>query len=105
MFKTFICIFFECLSRLGSDPDKIFPYSKMLDHFRKFARYALIMATQLVPLITREAGNKVDLDKAANNMDKLDNVDIYGSVSENSLKKYHKHLRDVIIDMVRLEYI
>lgn len=53
-----------------------------------------------------EGGKGVDLDKAADSMDNLDNVDILGAIfSENSRREFHKRLRDVVIDMVRLEYI
>lgn len=86
------------LSRLGSDPDQIFPYSKMLDHFRKFARYGLMIATLLIPILTTDIGNGIEMDNLKEDV-------FSGFDTENSVEKYHKRLRDVIIDMVRLEYI
>lgn len=57
-----------------------------------------MMATQLIPIITTDVGTGIEMD----NLGK----DIFGGFdTEKSVKKYHERLRDVIVDMVRLEYI
>lgn len=76
------------------------------------------MATALLPIITQESGSGLDLDVLAEQMeemkakdfmkddskDTMKDFDFFNS-SESSRVKLHKRLRDVVIDMVRLEYI
>ncbi|XP_055302585.1 uncharacterized protein LOC129568559 [Sitodiplosis mosellana] len=92
------------MKRLGSDPETIFPYKLMMEHFRKFAKFGLVLSTVLLPMITSEIGSGLDLDgmgdKASGDGTNSDNF-----ISEESRNKLNKRLRDVIIDMARLEYI
>lgn len=92
---------------MGSDPEKLFPYEKMLDHLHKFGRFGLVLSTVLLPMITSDIGNGVDYDALADaatkGQDTTANSDDF--VSDTSHKRLMERLRDVIIDMVRLEYI
>lgn len=58
------------------------------------------MATIIIPLITADEGNTVDLVETAKNSD---SENTFGSLI--SAKTYHKRLRDVVDDMIRLGYI
>lgn len=87
---------------MGSDPETLFPYSMMQEHFRKFGKFGLISSTVLLPIITADRGNGIDLDEAADKR----NVNIFeGFFSDSSRERFNKRLRDVIVDMVRLEYV
>lgn len=90
---------------MGSDPEKLFPFSLMLDHFQKFAKFGLILSTVLLPMMTSDDGNGIDLDKIAEDVQNGKEVDKDAFISENSRKKFNKRLRGVVIDMVRLGYI
>lgn len=95
--------------RLGSDPD-IFPYSLMLEHFQKFAHFGLILATVLLPILTKEpmtadGSNAIDLDKISDDLKNGKELDANVFISNKSLTSLNKRLRDVVVDMVRLEYI
>lgn len=85
--------------RLGSDPDKLFPYALMLEHLRKFARHSLIVASLLLPLLT---GNQWDLNEVSG--DPKMNI-ANGIMTSKPQSKLDKRLRDIIIDMARLDYI
>lgn len=75
-------------------------------HFRKFAKYGLILATIVLPIITTERGIAIDLDEIANDLENSKNADIFDTfISENSRNKFNKRMRDVVVDMVRLGYI
>lgn len=91
--------------RLGSDPLNLFPYDVMLEHFHKFGKFGLIMATMLLPMITAEEGTSPDLDELAINMSENREMDVNVFLTNNSKDEYNKRLRDVIIDMVRLDYL
>lgn len=77
----------------------------MLDHLKKRGKYGFILATVLLPVITTETEYTLNLDKlgecAENGSLESGNM----LISEKSLKKMHKRLRDIIDDMIRLEYI
>lgn len=91
--------------RLGSDPETLFPYDLMLEHFHKFAHFGLILATALLPMVTADGGNAIDLDKIADDFKNGTELDANVFISNKSLTKLNKRLRDVIVDMVRMEYI
>lgn len=90
---------------LGSDPEKLFSFKMMQDHFRKYAKFGLILSTILLPMITSDSGNAVDLDGLSDAIKNGEDVDQSVFVSEASLNRLNRRLRDVVADMVRLEYI
>lgn len=87
--------------RLGSDPEKLFPWSLMMEHLRKFGKFGLIMSILILAVITRDNGDSIDLNEFGNQVESGRPL----FVTEESLPKYEKRLRDVIVDMERLEYI
>ncbi|XP_031627330.1 uncharacterized protein LOC116343427 [Contarinia nasturtii] len=95
------------IRRLGSDPEKLFPFPLMQEHFRKCGKYGLIMAAVLLPMITMESGNGIDLDEAANSMAEKHDTDAFDDyfISVNSRNKFNKRMRDVVADMIRLGYV
>lgn len=103
---------------MGSDANRLFPFHLMQEHFRKFGKFGLIMATALLPIITQECGSGFDLDVLAEQIEEMKAKDFmkddskdaiqdfsFFNSSESARVKFHKRLRDVVIDMVRLEYI
>lgn len=94
---------------MGSDPEKHFPFEVMKEHFRKFGKFGLILASVLLPIITQESGSGWDLDEMAEkiteNNGQMD-MELFDSIfTDKSRTKFNKRLRDVVVDMVRLEYI
>lgn len=78
----------------------------MLEHLRKFAKYGLILATVLLPVITSEIEFGLDFDEFAKGIeDGTLKTDKDEFVTERSLMNLNKRLRDVIADMVHLNYI
>lgn len=73
----------------------------MLEHFRKFGKFGLILSTVVLPMITSDSGCGLDLD----GMKDDEGTDSNDFISEKSRMKLNERLRDVISDMVRLEYI
>ncbi|XP_031627328.1 uncharacterized protein LOC116343425 [Contarinia nasturtii] len=113
-YDDFLNVYHSSLSahvrRLGSNLDKYFPYATMLEHFRKFAKFGLILSTVLLPMITTDRGNGLDLDELAEKFkdQPANNEDIdafQAFISESSQNKFNKRLRDVVVDMDRLGYI
>lgn len=65
----------------------------------------MIMATMLLPMLTSDDGHVVDMDELCEKIKDGENVDAGVFISEESRQRFTKRLRDVIIDMVRLDYI
>lgn len=88
---------------------ELFPFELMMDHFRKFGKFGLIMASTLLPTIVMDSGRQMNLDQSSSNQmcnnQELPNLKDHPLVSESSLARFNKRIRDVAIDMVRLEYV
>lgn len=63
------------------------------------------MASMLLPMITSDGGHAVDMDGLADAIQNGEEVDASVFVSEASLNRLNKRMRDVVADMARLEYI
>lgn len=77
----------------------------MQERFRKFGKLGLILATLYLPIITKDDGNAVDLDKLSDDVSSGKEIDASVFFSEKSMEKFNQRLRDVVIDMARLGYI
>lgn len=89
---------------LGSDPQKLFPYEAMLDQFHKFGRFGLVMASFLLPMITCEEDATPDLDELAEHVKNNVKIDENIFITHKNIDAFNKRLRDVIVDMVHLNY-
>lgn len=90
---------------MGSDPEKLFPYETLLDQFKKFGKFGMIMASMLLPMMTSQDGIAADLDEFAEQLKDGQKLDENTYISERTRHILDKRLRDVVIDMARLEYI
>lgn len=107
--KIFCCSF---PFSLGSDPEQLFPHALMMKHLRKFGKFGLIMASTLLPTITADRDRRINLDEDSSKDKRNDEkppvmpklID-HPLISNSSLKRFNKRLREVAIDMARLEYV
>lgn len=77
----------------------------MMEHFRKFGKFGLILSTVVLPMITSDIGCGLDFDGMNDDAPDGEATDSNDFISEKSRQKLNKRLRDVISDMVQLEYI
>lgn len=90
---------------MGSDAAALFPYELMQEHLQKFAKFGLIMSTVLLPVITFDGEYRPNFEEIGENAEKGTLEDTNLLVSENSVRKLNKRFRDIVADMVRLNYI
>ena len=78
----------------------------MQQHLHKLGKFGLVLAAILLPLLTKDSGIEVDLDGIADSV-KTGQIDLDTNIfmTDASTKRFNKRLRDVVIDMARLEYI
>lgn len=90
--------------RLGSDPEKLFPFSMFQRHLQKFARICLILVTFLVSKMFSDSSK--NWDELAENFERNQQVPTHlYNQTDSTIEVIHKRLRDIVIDMIRLEYI
>lgn len=112
--EFFQIIMFVCF-RLGSDPEKLFPFGALLEQLRKFGKFGLLNATFILPVITKEVDmqlrenfkpraenlkDEIEVKLESDSEDELD-FDIGRNISDS----YKKRFRDIVSDMYRLGYI
>lgn len=78
----------------------------MSKHLHQFAKFALILSVLLLPMLTTDSGHAIDIDKVANDIDSgKETSGTHIFISDKSRSKLDERMRDVIVDMARLEYI
>lgn len=50
------------LTKLGSDPQKLFTFNDLEDQFRRFGKYGLIFAPILIGVMVSESKDIIDMD-------------------------------------------
>lgn len=75
----------------------------MIQHFRKYGRFAMFLGTLFLQMITKDKDHDIDLDTAVEGFE--NGQSNWGFLSDKSRSKYYQRLRELTVDMVRLEYI
>lgn len=88
---------------MGSDPEQLFSFEMMQDHFQKYAKYGIILAFLVLPVLTSDPDTEVNLDELADNI--ANGNETYTSLSGRYSEMFDKRMRDVVIDSARLGYI
>lgn len=76
----------------------------MQEHLQKFAKFGLILASLVLPIFTNDVETLVKLEETRNATE-------FGEETENILftseqcAEFNKRIRDVVIDMARLQYL
>lgn len=90
---------------MGSDPNKLFTFDDLQDQFKKFGRYALIIAPMLLHILTTKPDDIPDLDNLAEDFkDKPLEEGMKAWMDIAPLDKYNARVRDVVQDILRLGY-
>lgn len=114
-YESFLDVYYKSLSsfltRLGSDPEKVFPRNVLDQHLKKFGKFGLAMAIMVLPIFTSNPEDTPDMDEIAEKFkDAQDNgVEFKQSdltfSSANTIGEYTKRMDGVFQDMYRLGYI
>jgi thiamine kinase-like enzyme len=90
--------FSECLSHLGYDSGELFPYSKLLEHWKRFARYGLFLQPFVVKFSLCDADDAPDFVEAAEEGKQfLENF----NVDIKNEEIYFKRVRDNFVHYVK----
>lgn len=84
---------------MGSDPEKLFPFSMMQEHLKRYGKFGIIMAKLILPMITRD-GACLDLDTISDGLtdDGLD-FDEDAFFTETSISRLKERFNEVLVDI------
>lgn len=91
------------LTRLGSNPEKVFTFNDLLDQFKKFGKYGLIMASMMIPFTTTDTKDIPNMDELSEQIHRGDPVDCFMGMKESNIT-YKSRMSDVIRDIMDLGY-
>lgn len=95
------------ITKLGSDPEKLFSFNDLLGELKRYGRFGLVLAPILLQIITSEASDIPDMDEFAEQMaDNTKTMDDSMAVFANmgTVDKYNQRVRDVVKDGLLLNY-
>lgn len=95
------------ITKLGSDPEKLFSFNDLLGELKRFGRFGLLLAPILLQIITSKPDDIPDMDEfaedMANNSKTMDeSIAAFGNMG--SVDQYNQRVRDVVKDGILLRY-
>lgn len=92
--------------RLGSNPDKLFPYEALLDQLKQFGKYGTITGVILIAIFTADPETIPDLSDFSEKLNEYDGaIDNLLKVSEDKLEDFKTRICDLIEDSVQFGYL
>ncbi|KAF2904586.1 hypothetical protein ILUMI_01584 [Ignelater luminosus] len=84
----------DFVSELGSDLEKLFPYRMLQEHWKKYAKFGLIIAGVAIHAMLTEEKDAVDFSNIAESEGTLSNSFNY---EIKNIDEYNKRLKDLIL--------
>lgn len=108
-YDTFMHIYHGSLSdflrKLGSDPEKLFPYSALQDQLKRFGKFGLLLSLTILQALIVNAEDVPDMDEVAENL-KKDPEKMNLSMYENPCEaEFNRRILAIVHDMDKLGYI
>lgn len=80
------------------EPENIFPFEALQEQLHKYGVFGMSIASTLLPMLTSDEDSCPDLDTLAEQIH-----DPFAA--ENTREEFNRRMRDVVVDMNRLDYI
>lgn len=91
----------DVVSRLGSDPEKLFSYADFEVQLKKFGKFPFVNAPMMLQIILADASDIPDLDELSEKLNKKDEqVDIISGMNGNTLQNYNQRVHGIIENLV-----
>lgn len=93
-------------NRLGSDPEKIFPYETLLKQFKQFGKYTIFVAALLMPMLCAEVDTIPDFDRLAVEVSEngTQREDMF-RIADEAKRAYTRRVTDIFADLQKFGYI
>lgn len=93
------------VSRLGSNPDKLFTFSDLKSELRKFGELALLCAPMIIQIRIANANDVRDLDDYSEAIENGEDADLLNEFDEDTQATFSKLVNDSIADLFEYGYI
>lgn len=92
--------------RLGSDPNKLFPYEALLDQLKQFGKYGVLTGIILIAIFTADPNTIPDLSEFSERVNEYDGaIDNLLKVPEDKQDDYKTRICELIGDAARFGYL
>lgn len=89
------------LTKLGSDPKKLFPFDELKSQLKQFGVYGVIMTPILLQVIVSDPKNIVDMNSIDENTTDLD----LATIDDSSKIIFRERVSDALQDAMKLGWI
>lgn len=93
----------ETVRKLGSDPEKLFRYTDLMDELKTHGKFALVMGVFLVAFVMAKPDEVQDMDDYSQRVAKGEDVSVFTNNGEDS-EDYIKVVNELIDDLIAYGY-
>lgn len=93
----------DIVRKLGSDPDKLFPFTEFQKSLKKFGKFAFLMGPVLTQIMLADPKDVPDLDEMSVAMSKSD-VEFVQGFDEETQLQYDERINDMMTDLIEYGY-
>lgn len=89
----------DIVRKLGSDPEKLFRFSDLMDELKAFGKYALIIGVSMIPFVLSEQDEIADMDFYSERFAIGEKLSLFASdIKPNSV--YSHAVNEVVGDII-----
>lgn len=89
----------DIVRKLGSDPEKIFRFSDLMDELKACGKFALIIGVSMIPFVLSEQGEIADMEDYSERFARGEKVSLFKSdINPNSV--YSQAVNEVVEDII-----
>lgn len=95
----------DIVRKLGSDPDKLFPFGEFQESLKKFGKFAFVMAPILTQIMLADPKDVPDLDEMSVAMsNEGEDVEFVRGFDEATQLHYNERISDLMSDLIEYGY-
>lgn len=106
-YTNLLCVYYTALSetvcKLGSDPEKLFRYSDLMDQLKSHGKFALFMGVMLIPIVLAKPDEVRDMDDLTERLAKGEKLGMFTNKGKDS-DVYIKVVNDLVSDIIAYGY-
>uniref|UniRef100_A0A9I3FH68 CHK kinase-like domain-containing protein n=1 Tax=Anopheles epiroticus TaxID=199890 RepID=A0A9I3FH68_9DIPT len=93
------------LEKLGHNSQEVFPRTAMMRQLRRFAKFGMLMAIFVIPMLCTRNEDLPDMDEAAEKFRETNEMNLDAMSMNSDQVAFRKRMSGVIRDMVRYGYL
>lgn len=105
LLKTYYSTLSDSIRKLGSDPNKLYPYASFEQQLRKMGEFALLTGPLIIQIAIASPKDVGNLDEYAEMVEKGGTADLINEYDEDTQMQYTKLINDLVTDLVNYGYV